>query len=94
MTGGLAVTKKADVEANCEGTRCNQAGMDAAEQGRTFATVATVGLGVGLVGAVAGVVMVVMGGGGGAKAPVKTGVRAATLDVGPGTVSLGLKGTF
>ncbi|MDC0741339.1 PEGA domain-containing protein [Polyangium mundeleinium] len=94
VTGGLAVAKKADVDANCKGTQCNQAGMDAVEQGRTLSTVATVGLGVGVVGVAAGIVMVVMGGGGETKGPVKTGVRAATFDVGPSAVSLGLKGTF
>ncbi|MDI1450421.1 hypothetical protein [Polyangium sp. 6x1] len=94
VTGGLAVAKKADVAANCRGTMCNQAGMDAVDQGRLFGNVATVGLGVGLVGAVAGAVLLVMGSGGGGKGPVKTGLQAATLDVGPHAVSLGMKGTF
>jgi hypothetical protein len=54
----LAITKKSEMEEACrrvgEELLCTSAGVDAADSGGTFATVANIGVAVGLVGAAAG----------------------------------------
>jgi hypothetical protein len=56
--GVLAITKKSEMEEACrrvgEELLCTSAGVDAADSGGTFATVANIGVAVGLVGAAAG----------------------------------------
>jgi hypothetical protein len=60
VTGGLVLSKKSVVDDNCQDVVCNQAGLDAAEEGKTLGTVSTVGFVVGGVGAAAAIVLFVM----------------------------------
>jgi hypothetical protein len=52
ITGIVTLSKKSTADANCNSSRqrCNPAGVDANESGRTFATLSTLGFGVGVVG--------------------------------------------
>jgi hypothetical protein len=65
--GVLAISKKNEMEDACHraGSEllCTQGGVDAAQSGNTFATVANVGVAVGLVGAAAGAYLLLSGGG-------------------------------
>ena len=56
VTGIITLSKKSTVNANCndETRKCNQAGLDARESGRTFGTLSGVGFGVGVVGLATG----------------------------------------
>ena len=53
VAGGLALGKKAEVKDVCtevgDGFECDQDGLDAAESGKTFATISTIGLAAGTV---------------------------------------------
>ena len=57
VTGIVTLNKKSTANANCSDQRrlCNQAGVDANESGKTFGTLSSIGLGVGVVGLAAGV---------------------------------------
>ncbi|WP_437840006.1 tetratricopeptide repeat protein [Sorangium sp. So ce1153] len=57
VMGGLALSKKATVDDNCDGTICNHEGKLAADSSRTFALVSTIGVGVGVVGVGAALVL-------------------------------------
>lgn len=52
VTGLVTLSKKSTADANCSNARerCNQAGIDANESGKTFAMLSTLGFGVGVVG--------------------------------------------
>jgi len=58
VMGGLALGKKAVVKDNCMGVFCNHAGKEAADAGKRFALVSTVGFGVGLAGVVTSIVLI------------------------------------
>ncbi|TKC95262.1 hypothetical protein [Polyangium fumosum] len=95
VTGGMAVANKSEVEAGCKNLRCNEAGYDAVLRGRTFSTVATVGLGVGVVGLGAGITMILLGGSKEkSDAAQKRALDALLIDAGPGGAYLGAKGAF
>jgi hypothetical protein len=59
VMGGLAVGQKGVVEENCSGLDCNQTGYDAAQSGRTFGNVSTIGLIAGGAMAAAGAVLLI-----------------------------------
>jgi hypothetical protein len=59
VTGGLAFAKKATVDAHCQGALCDHEGKVAADSGRALALVSTVGVGVGVFGIGAAVVLLV-----------------------------------
>lgn len=50
VTGGLALSSKRTLDDHCQDARCDDAGLDAASSGRTYATISTVSGGVGFVG--------------------------------------------
>jgi hypothetical protein len=50
VTGAVVLGKKGTVEDNCEGTRCNATGKDAADSAQSLGTVSTIGFGVGIAG--------------------------------------------
>ena len=52
--GLMAVSKKDDVQAVCDGTRCPGSVKDDVDSGKTFGTVSTIGFIVGGVGLIAG----------------------------------------
>jgi len=88
--GILDNAKYKDLQDNCRGNVCPPTFSDEAETGRMYQTLANVGLGVGIVGAVSSVALFV-------TAPSHTaertgGGRAPVLAVGPSAVSL--KGAF
>jgi hypothetical protein len=57
-TGGvLAMNRKQEIDANCEGTLCNDAGLEAAEDAKRYALVSTIGFGVGAAALATGVVL-------------------------------------
>jgi PEGA domain len=47
VSGVVVLSKKSTVESNCVDKRCSDAGLQAAQTGRTFSTVGTVAFGVG-----------------------------------------------
>lgn len=58
VTGGLALSRKGEMDDNCDARgACNQTGLDAAEAGDTFATISTVTFGLGAVGVALGTVL-------------------------------------
>jgi hypothetical protein len=57
IAGVLALQRKSIVDQECSGNRCSSAGKDAADSGKTFGTVSTVGFGVGLAGLGAGLIL-------------------------------------
>lgn len=63
VTGGLALSRKSEMEDNCDARgACNQTGLDAAESGDTFATISTVTFGVGALGVALGTVLLLTSG--------------------------------
>jgi hypothetical protein len=50
ITGALVLGKKGTIEDNCEGTRCNAAGKEAADSAKSLGLVSTIGFGVGIAG--------------------------------------------
>ena len=56
VTGIITLNKKSTADANCRDAikRCNSAGVEANEAGKTFGTLSTIGFGVGVVGLAAG----------------------------------------
>ncbi len=50
VTGLMVFSKSAVVDQHCRGRRCDREGLDAAESGRTLATVSNVSFGVGALG--------------------------------------------
>jgi hypothetical protein len=52
VTGIVTLNKKSTADANCSSARekCNSAGVDANESGKTYAALSGVGFGVGVVG--------------------------------------------
>jgi hypothetical protein len=57
VTGLMSISKKKTVDDNCVGLACTQEGKDAADSGKTLATVSTIAFGVGIVGIAAGTVL-------------------------------------
>jgi len=57
ITAGLAASKKATIDDNCDGRFCNQDGLDAATAAQSFATASNISFGVGLVGVAASAVL-------------------------------------
>ena len=60
--GVMALGSKGDVDTGCAGNQCSQAGLDAASNARTQATISTIGIAAGGVCLAAGVTMVLLGG--------------------------------
>jgi hypothetical protein len=50
ITGALVLGKKATIDDNCAGTRCNAEGKDAADSAQSLGLVSTIGFGVGIAG--------------------------------------------
>jgi hypothetical protein len=50
ITGGLAIRKKATVDSHCEGALCDHEGKLAGDAGKRFATMSTIGFGLGIAG--------------------------------------------
>lgn len=59
VAGVLSMSKKKTVDDECRGSACSQAGKDAADSGKTLATISTIGVAVGVVGVAAGVYLIV-----------------------------------
>jgi len=59
VMGGLALAKKGTVSDHCNGPVCDHEGKLAADAGKTFALVSTIGFGVGIAGVGAAVVLFV-----------------------------------
>jgi hypothetical protein len=50
ITGAMVLGKKGTIDDNCAGTRCNAAGMDAADSAQSLGIVSTIGFSVGIAG--------------------------------------------
>jgi hypothetical protein len=61
VTGALALGQKSTVDANCEAHVCNHDGKVAADRLQSYATVSTIGFGVGLVGLAVGTGLLLSG---------------------------------
>ncbi len=57
ITGAVVLGEKSTIEDNCDDTRCNTAGKEAADDAQVLATVSTVGFVVGIAGLAAGTVL-------------------------------------
>jgi len=55
--GGLALGARSDIHAHCIDRACDAQGLDAADRGKSLATVSTIGFAVGVVGLAAAVVL-------------------------------------
>jgi hypothetical protein len=60
VTGLIASGKKGDIDKNCTGTTCKPAGLKAANDAKSMATISTIGFGVGIVGVGVGVTLLLM----------------------------------
>jgi hypothetical protein len=60
--GVRTFSKASDVEANCDGSSCNAAGLQANDEAYTSATISTVAFGAGLACAAAGAAMMIIAG--------------------------------
>jgi hypothetical protein len=50
ITGAMVISRKSTVERECNGNLCTQAGLDAADSGKTLSTVSTIAFAVGAAG--------------------------------------------
>jgi hypothetical protein len=93
-TGALALSAKKTVEDGCDVTKaCTQEALDAADRGRTAATISTIAFGVGLAGTAAGL-FVLLSGKADARAPAavrRAPVEAAVL---PGGAFVSIHGSL
>lgn len=93
VTGGLALSKKSVVSADCKGLVCSHEGEQAVNAGRTLGTVSTVGFVVGAAGLVTGAVLFFTA----PRAP-RVGDKTARWEggftAGPGGASISLKGAW
>lgn len=88
VTGLMVADRQQTVDDNCSGSRCSQAGLDAASEGRTLLIANAVAWAVGVVGLGAGAYLVLSHDGSGA--PTQR-VGVASL---PGGAALSLSGSF
>jgi hypothetical protein len=91
VTGMMALGKKNDLD--CPDKTCTGAEADKLDSANTLALVSTIGVGVGLVAATVGVVLIATSGGK-KDAPPTANVGGTTLRPYIGTKSAGLVGTF
>lgn len=99
VTGGLAIERKGVVDANCEDTRCNPEGKDAADTLKRFGLVSTIGFGVGLAGLGAATVLLLTepspaAGAQGAPGGARRWVSAGVAPSGPAGVSVEVRGAW
>jgi hypothetical protein len=87
-TGALAVSSKRTLEAHCVDRRCDDQGLDAANAGRTYATISTVSGAVGVLGLGVGTYLLLSPR---AEQHPSTQIDAAAM---PGGGFLGMKGRF
>lgn len=88
VAGALTLDSKSTADAECPGKRCTAAGWSAVEDGRTFATLSTIGFVVGAVGLGVGAYLWL---GTDERAPARAAIVARPLPAGG---SLGLEGRF
>jgi exonuclease VII small subunit len=91
VTGGILLSRDAQIRENCSPTRCNKEAWEAVESAKSLLTVNTVGFIVGIAGASAGVTLILAsggGGGGGNDAP-KAAVAPVILPGGGGAAVSG-----
>lgn len=89
VSGALVFVKKHDVTGNCSGKSCNDAGLSAAEDAQTLATVSNVGFGVGIAGLALGTILWLSSGSSATSAPQGTRLRP-TLVAGQSGFAAGL----
>jgi hypothetical protein len=77
-----------DLESDCDGNRCPEHLIDTAESGRSYQTLANVGLGVGIVGLGTAVVLLLTAKSPGASAGVDAASTSPQVVVGPRSVSV------
>jgi hypothetical protein len=90
--GGLALGTKSKLDGACLGKMCPSASQSDIDSLSTQAWVSNIGLGLGLVGAVVGIVMIATSHGGGPEKQATTAGAHLSPWVGPGAAGLG--GTF
>lgn len=84
---GLASGRFSDIETRCGSAPCPESERAAIDEGRTFTTVANVGLGVGIAGVAAGALFLILSRPSAEPAPPRTeGLR---VSVGPTSVTVG-----
>jgi hypothetical protein len=88
IAGARALSDKQKVEDNCVDRRCTQAGLDAADSGRTWVTVSNVAFAVGVAGVGVGAYLILSSG---SSRGSETAVGAQPL---PGGGALRLRGHF
>jgi hypothetical protein len=89
IMGGLAIDRRKQSDTECPNERCTQRGVDLNEHAKTFAWLANVGIGVGVLGIGAGVVLLVMA----PKRAAQSALQVVPL-LGPNGGGLGAVGTF
>jgi hypothetical protein len=89
--GGLALGTKSKLDGACPSKSCPSTSQSDIDSLSTQAWVSNIGLGLGIVGAVVGIVMIATSHGGSEKQATTAGAHLSPW-VGPGTAGLG--GTF
>ena len=87
--GIMAFERRGRSNDQCPAERCTQLGVELNDQAKTYAWLSNIGIGVGLVAAGAGVVLVLTA----PKAPKAAGIRIVPA-VGPGVAGLSAVGAF
>lgn len=94
IMGGVALSNKSTVDANCVGGICNAEGKTAADRVRTQGLVSTIGFGFGAVGIAAGLGLFLTEPRAPEAANPKRKVTASVLGVGPDGAAIGVKGVW
>ncbi|HEX7604408.1 MAG TPA: hypothetical protein VF316_22470 [Polyangiaceae bacterium] len=89
ILGGIAIDRRKQSDAECPNERCTQRGVDLNEQAKTFAWLADVGIGIGIAGVGAGIVLLLTA----PKKPAQSAVQVIPM-LGPNGGGLGAIGTF
>lgn len=91
VTGGIVMSKDSTVESECVDKRCTQAGLDAADSGRSLSTVSTIAAVAGIASLGVGIYFLVADSGSPPRAAGQTRLGVAS---GPNGMSLSLRSSF
>jgi len=92
--GVRTFSKKSDSDTHCKKTLCDEEGLSLRDEAENSATISTIAFAAGAGAAIAGVILLVAGGGGDKARAARERVRFIGLAADPQTVSVHARGTF